>query len=61
MHLLVEKFEEGESPLDCIMREYYEETGLQLINPRLQGMSYWKDSTEGNNFCVCCRGLLKEN
>ena len=41
------KFEEGESPLDCIMREYYEETGLQLINPRLQGMSYWKDSTEG--------------
>ncbi len=29
------------------MREYYEETGLQLINPRLQGMSYWKDSTEG--------------
>ena len=29
------------------MREFYEETGLTLINPRLQGMSYWKDSTEG--------------
>lgn len=41
------KFETGESPLDCILREYYEETGLRLINPRLQGMSYWKDSAEG--------------
>lgn len=41
------KFESGESPLDCITREYYEETGLTLINPRLQGISYWKDSTEG--------------
>ena len=28
-------------------REYYEETGLTLLNPRLQGMSYWKDSKEG--------------
>lgn len=41
------KFETGESPLDCIIREYYEETGLTLINPRLQGMSYWKDEAEG--------------
>lgn len=41
------KFETGETPLDCIMREFYEETGLHLINPRLQGMSYWKDSAEG--------------
>ena len=41
------KFEEGESPLDCIIREYYEETGLTLINPKLQGISYWKDSAEG--------------
>ena len=32
------KFESGESPLDCIIREFYEETGLTLINPRLQGM-----------------------
>lgn len=41
------KFEEGESPLDCVAREFYEETGLTLINPRLQGLSYWKDSKEG--------------
>lgn len=41
------KFESGESPLDCIIREYYEETGLILINPRLQGISYWKDYREG--------------
>lgn len=41
------KFKSGESPLDCIKREFYEETGLTLINPRLQGISYWKDSAEG--------------
>ena len=41
------KFEIGESPLDCILREYYEETGLKLINPKMQGMSYWKDNAEG--------------
>ena len=33
--------------MECITREYYEETGLNLINPRLQGISYWKDSSEG--------------
>lgn len=41
------KFETGESPLDCIKREFKEETGLTLINPRLQGISYWHDSHEG--------------
>lgn len=41
------KFESGESPLDCIIREFKEETGLTLINPQLQGISYWMDSTEG--------------
>lgn len=41
------KFETGESPLDCIIREFKEETGLTLINPKLQGISYWKDSSEG--------------
>lgn len=41
------KFEAGESPLDCVMREFEEETGLKLINPRLQGISYWHDAYEG--------------
>lgn len=29
------KFETGEKPLDCILREYYKETGLKLINPKI--------------------------
>lgn len=41
------KFETGESPLACIIREFKEETGLTLINPKLQGISYWRDSYEG--------------
>ena len=41
------KFQPGESPLDCIIREFREETGLTLISPKLQGISYWCGSTEG--------------
>lgn len=41
------KLESGESPLDCIIREFYEETGLVLLNPTLQGISYWNDGVEG--------------
>lgn len=41
------KFESGESPLDCVLREFKEETGLTLINPKLQGVSYWQDEYEG--------------
>lgn len=29
------KFETEEKPLDCILREYYKETGLKLINPKI--------------------------
>ena len=57
------KFEEGESPLDCILREYYEETGLTLIEPRLQGISYWHDNAEGIIFIYTAEdynGDLKE-
>lgn len=58
------KFETGESPLDCIIREFKEETGLTLINPRLQGLSYWKDEFEGVIYifvCDECEGELEES
>jgi len=32
------KFEEGESPEDCVVREVFEECGLQLHNPILRGI-----------------------
>ena len=58
------KFEIGESPLDCILREYYEETGLTLINPKLQGISYWHDNYEGIIFIFVAEkfeGQIKES
>ena len=32
------KFEESESPDECLLREVYEETGLKLISYRLRGI-----------------------
>lgn len=32
------KFESGESPLECALREVKEETGLTMLNPRLRGI-----------------------
>ena len=32
------KFEEGESPEDCVRREAREETGLTLLHPRYRGI-----------------------
>ncbi len=58
------KFEAGETPLDCILREYYEETGLTLINPKLQGISYWHDDYEGIIFIFVAEkfeGNIKES
>ena len=31
----------GETPTECMIREYQEETGLILKNPKLKGISYW--------------------
>ena len=41
------KIEAGETPTECLLREFKEETGLTLVNPKLQGISYWQDSFEG--------------
>ena len=41
------KMENEETPTECVIREFKEETGLDLKNPKLKGISYWKDSTEG--------------
>lgn len=41
------KVEKGESPLDCLLREYYEETGVVPKNVRLQGISYYTCETDG--------------
>lgn len=40
------KLESGESPLDCAIREFQEETGLTLIKPKLKIISYWKEEKE---------------
>ena len=59
------KFEDKESPEECMLREAYEETGLTLINPEYRGLLTFvsnKWPTEyihlfyANNF----RGELKE-
>ena len=42
------KFEEGESPEECLVREVYEETGLTLINYRFRGIvTFVSDEWEG--------------
>lgn len=38
------KLEEGETVLDCVLREAYEETGLKLINPTYRGVIYFRNS-----------------
>jgi 8-oxo-dGTP diphosphatase len=32
------KFEPGESPEECVIREVREESGLEIVNPRLRGL-----------------------
>ncbi len=37
------KLEDGETPLDCVLREAEEETGLTLINPTYRGIIHFKN------------------
>ncbi len=50
------KVEKGESPLECVIREYEEETGLVLQNVRLQGVSYYTCTTDGCIFIYTAKG-----
>lgn len=67
------KFEEGESPEECLMREVEEETGLKLRKFRLRGIVtflsakweseymflYTSDTFEGELLNECSEGILK--
>ena len=45
------KFEEGESPEDCILRETFEETGLTIENPKLCGAKQFQ-TRQGERYVV---------
>lgn len=60
------KMIDGESPLECIIREFEEETGLILENVKLKGYSYWNwlDEQYGIIFIYTASeytGTLKES
>ena len=47
------KFEEGESPEDCIRRETMEETGLTLIHPKYRGIvTFISDGMQETEFIL---------
>ena len=54
------KVEKGESPLDCLLREYYEEAGVIPKNIRLQGISYYTCETDGCIFIYTANGYEGE-
>lgn len=35
------KFQYGETPTECMIREFKEETNLELLDLKLKGISYW--------------------
>lgn len=66
------KFEENESPEECMLREVYEETGIRLENWRYRGIvTFVPDKSEGEymhlftaradsgDFTPCNEGTLK--
>jgi 8-oxo-dGTP diphosphatase len=45
------KFEPGESPEECVIREVREESGLEIVNPRLRGLLMFP-AFKGNDWYV---------
>jgi 8-oxo-dGTP diphosphatase len=46
------KFEPGESPEDCVIREIREEAGLKIKNPLLKGVLTFPDFAKGDDWYV---------
>ena len=45
------KFEAGEKPEECVIREVYEESGLSILNPKLCGLLMFPNF-KGNDWYV---------
>lgn len=60
------KFEAGESPDECVIREVFEESGLSIISPQLKGMLTFPGGFDGEDWYVFLftvsrfLGVLKE-
>ena len=46
------KFEAGESPEDCVIREVYEESGLKIQNPKLRGIITFPNDFDSEDWYV---------
>ncbi len=46
------KFEKGESPEECVIREVYEESGLTIKNPNLKGVITFPEFDGKNDWLV---------
>ena len=55
------KFEAGESPEECVIREIKEESGLELINPDLKGIITFPLFDKKNDWLVFVFSATKWN
>lgn len=46
------KLDPGESPEECVIREIYEESGLQISNPSLRGILTFPEFSAGEDWYV---------